>query len=340
MRRPREAGPGPRRACDPSFSPAPRTRLSRSPRLRALTAVLLLSPAAACSRDLALDPTVPQANDRSNVPHVVVVSVDGLRPDAIGAAGAATMQQLIREGAASLTAQTVTPSITLPSHVSMFTGVTPARHGITWNDDRIAQYGPVKVATVFDAARDAGFTSAMFGGKSKLGHLLRPETPMRASLPPRDSIWYADRVSDRVVEYLRLGRPEGRADVMFVHLPDADLAGHADGWMSASYLAGVRRADAGIARIWQALRQAYGSDFTLIVTADHGGVGHNHNDGSPEATTIPWIAWGWGVQPQTLPAGIRTVDTAATVLWILGVATPNGWDGTPVRGAFKLPVAR
>ncbi len=292
---------------------------------------------AACARDLPLDSPAAQPEEAADVPHVVVISIDGLRPDAISAAGATTMQRLIHEGAASLTAQTVLPSITLPSHVSMLTGVVPARHGISWNDDRIAQTGAVGVPTVFDQAREAGLTSAMFAGKSKLGHLLRAETRMQSGLPPRDSLWMADRVAANVVEFLRQARTAGGADVMFVHLPDADLAGHSNGWMSSKYLEAVRRADGAVAQIWQALRQAYDDDFTLIVTADHGGLGSNHNDGSPESTQIPWIAWGSGVRPQVLPAGIRIVDTAATVLWLLGLPAPAGWDGKAVMGAFQRP---
>ena len=57
--------------------------------------------------------------------HVVVISIDGLRPDAIAASGAANLQRMMREGAYSLQARTIMPSRTLPSHTSMLTGVTP-----------------------------------------------------------------------------------------------------------------------------------------------------------------------------------------------------------------------
>jgi hypothetical protein len=50
---------------------------------------------------------------------------------------------------------------------------------------------------------------------------------------------------------------------------------------------------------------------------------------------IPWLAWGEGVQPGTqLGHAIRTMDTAATALWLLGVAVPEGWSGIAVAGAF------
>ena len=65
--------------------------------------------------------------------HVIVVSIDGLRPDAIETYGASTMQRLIREGSYTLSGRTIDPSKTLPSHTSMLTGQPPERHGVLWN---------------------------------------------------------------------------------------------------------------------------------------------------------------------------------------------------------------
>ena len=52
--------------------------------------------------------------------------------------------------------------------------------------------------------------------------------------------------------------------------------------------------------------------------------------------TIPWIAWGRGVHRERLKdVPIRTFDTAATVLWLLGVNQPANWDGKPIVAAFQ-----
>src|SRR3989337_1349108 len=57
--------------------------------------------------------------------HVIVVSIDGLRPDAIAKFGAKTIQRLMREGSYSLAATTILPSKTLPTHASMLTAPQP-----------------------------------------------------------------------------------------------------------------------------------------------------------------------------------------------------------------------
>src|SRR5262245_50034101 len=67
---------------------------------------------------------------------VVIISVDGLRPDAIAAAGAVTMQKLIERGAYCAKAETIRPSITLPSHTAMLSGLDFQHHGIVWNNYR------------------------------------------------------------------------------------------------------------------------------------------------------------------------------------------------------------
>ena len=81
---------------------------------------------------------------------------------------------------------------------------------------------------------------------------------------------------------------------------------------------------------------AYGSgNFSLIVTADHGGHGTNHGSDDPRDVTIPWIAWGQGVKPGVLSAStVRTMDTAATVLWLLAVDQPVDWTGRAVVEAY------
>src|SRR6267378_3240742 len=53
--------------------------------------------------------------------HVIVISVDGLRADAIHKFHAPTIERLMREGRYSLTAQTINTSLTLPAHTSMLT---------------------------------------------------------------------------------------------------------------------------------------------------------------------------------------------------------------------------
>ena len=271
--------------------------------------------------------------------HVVIISVDGLRPDAIEKFGALTLQQLMREGSFAPDAQTILPSTTLPSHTSMLTGVEPSVHGITWNTDQVAKRGAVRVPTVFGLARAAGFRTAAFFGKSKLNHVHARGTldyahSFESRLPWRAS---GERTAWLVGRHLDRERP----NVLFVHLVEADFAGHLFGWMGRLYGQAVLETDAAIAALLAHAERSFGrGQYTVIVTADHGGHGRGHGTDLPEDTTIPWIVWGEGVRAgATLPFGIRTMDTAATVLWLLGVDVPADWSGHPVTQAFDAATA-
>ncbi|MQA89612.1 MAG: sulfatase-like hydrolase/transferase [Gemmatimonas sp.] len=275
---------------------------------------------------------VPRVSD-----HVIVISIDGLRPDAIDRFGAGTLQRLIREGSYSLEATTITPSITLPSHASMLTGVEPSVHGITWNENQVEEVGRVVVPTIFSLARSGGLHTAAFFSKGKFDHLILPGSVDHAVLPEGDGFWLADRTAEEVENYLASERP----NLTFVHFGDTDYAGHLIGWMSPVYGWAVDMADAAVARVLAAADEAFGpGGYTVIVTSDHGGHGRTHGTTEEADMTIPWIAWGKGVRSGVeLPATIHTTDTAATALWLLGLATPPDLAGAPVQTAFDAPNA-
>jgi predicted AlkP superfamily pyrophosphatase or phosphodiesterase len=261
--------------------------------------------------------------------HVVVISIDGLRPDAIAQYGAQTLLRLQREGAWG-TAQTIFPSKTLPSHTSMLTGVTPDVHGILWNSEEIDEHGYVRVPTVFEIARLNGFTSAGFFSKAKFQHLEKPGS-FDYSQSPRSGNWLATKTVGDVQHYLKFNQP----NLLFVHLAEPDYAGHSIGWMSLVYGWGVRRADAAVAALLKSAEQAFGAgNYTVIITADHGGHGRHHGTTDTRDMTIPWIAWGRGVDDGIITATLKTMDTASTILWLLGARQPQSWSGRAVASAF------
>ena len=271
--------------------------------------------------------------------HVVVISIDGLRPDAIDKFRAGTLQKLMREGAYTLNAQTIMPSKTLPSHTSMVTGVDVSKHGIDWNSDQTDDHGVVGVPTMFGEAREAGLHTAAFFSKTKFHHLEVPNTLDHARSPKNGIAgligrWSAGKTVSEVERYLE--SDAAAPNLMFVHIGEPDYAGHLFGWMSPWYGEAVREADAAVAEVIDEAGEKFGEgNFTVIVTADHGGHDKTHGSDNPLDTTIPWITWGKGVQQgATLPTVVRTMDTAATALWLLGLPQPESWEGNAVALAF------
>ena len=305
-----------------------------------VTAVIFVAASGCSARYVrsASPPPIDQIPSTSVSRHVVVVSIDGLRPDAIDTYRASTLQRLMREGSYTLSGRTIDPSKTLPSHTSMLTGQLPERHGVLWNNVVTAAAESIDVPNVFGLARAHGYTTAAFFSKSKF-HPLQVEGTLDYSQAPGGWFgrWSSERTVMDVANYLERARP----NVLFVHLTDPDSAGHRAGWMTAEYGRAVVEADRAVGRLLTLAEQAFGAgNFSVIVTADHGGHDMNHGSDDPRDVTIPWIAWGQGVKRGLLAEStVRTMDTAATVLWLLAVDRPTDWAGHPVLQAFETVAA-
>jgi arylsulfatase A-like enzyme len=302
----------------------------------ALGAVTMSASACAGRAQFPIGPVAQVVATNAATDHVIVISVDGLRPDAIARYETPTFRRLMVEGSHSLKATTIMPSRTLPSHTSMLTGLEPAAHGVTWNSERLDEHGHVAVPTIFAAASRAGLETAAFFSKAKFRHLEVPGSLGYSQAPGGwPGKWSADKTTDDVAAYLEVARP----NLLFVHIGEPDYAGHLFGWMSGPYGWAVEEADEEIGQLLEAADEAFGTgNYTVLLTSDHGGHGRDHGSDDPRDITIPWIAWGEGVaEGRVLEDGIRTMDTAATALWLLGVSVEAGVVGRVVHGAFPAP---
>lgn len=259
------------------------------------------------------------------VQRVVIISIDGLRPDVLLLADTPNLHALAHEGSYTFWARTTEMSVTLPSHTSMLTGVTPARHGVTWNADLLGPQKYPKVPTLFELAKKAGLTTAIVTGKTKFTALNKPGTvdwPLIAAVPDAE-------VARRAVRVIHEYRPQ----VLFIHFPGDDAAGHGIGWGSPQQLAAVAAVDREVGIVLAALDEENLSNSTVvIVSADHGGAGRTHGPGDVRSRTIPWIARGPGIRQGfdlTLDPGltVNTEDTFATACVMLGLRPPSGIDG-------------
>lgn len=258
---------------------------------------------------------------------VLIISYDGLRPDAIGRAPMTNLIALMQESAYSLTAQTIIPSTTLPSHTSMLTGLCPAKHAVYWND-YVPENGYALGTNLFTIAHTAGLRTVMIVGKEKLRQIVRPES----------ADVFIFKEADQTVANLAVAEIQQGFGVMFLHFPSGDYAGHEWGWMGGVQMYNYREDDKMLGQILAALDESGLRDSTLIIiSADHGGHEKSHGTELPEDMTIPWIVNGPGVIPGPLTSFVQTTDTAATASYALGLPLPAEWDGVPVYEAFDLP---
>jgi predicted AlkP superfamily pyrophosphatase or phosphodiesterase len=117
----------------------------------------------------------PAIAQEKAAPLLVVISVDGLRPDYVTAADAhgakvPQLRKFLHEGTYAQGVTGVIPTVTYPSHTTLMTGVWPAKHGILANQtfDPLQKnhegwywYAEdIRVPTLWDAAAAAGRTTA------------------------------------------------------------------------------------------------------------------------------------------------------------------------------------
>lgn len=278
----------------------------------------------------AITVAVPRAAP-PEISRAVIISIDGLRPDLIGDTHTPRIAALMRRGSYTRSAVTVAEGYTLPSHVSMLTGVSPQRHGVTWNGHIEEAYS--QVPTLFELARAAGLTTALVAGKTKMIVLNRP-----GDLNWHD-IGFEGRDPDALIAaHAAAIISRHRPNVMFVHIGDVDRIGHEHGWASPQQLTAIRAADMAVGVIWDAIGRR--RDNTLaIITADHGGAGTAHEPEHISSRRIPWIAIGPGVRQNVDLAAegvaVDTRDTFATVCAALHLKVPYAVEGTAVAAIYK-----
>jgi len=256
----------------------------------------------------------------------ILLMLDGVRPDAIAAAGCPNLTALQARSAYTLSARSVMPSITLPCHMSIFHSVPPTRHGITDN-----MYIPMArpVIGLVEALSQAGKKCASFYNWEPLRDLSRPGH-LHHSCCTHDSATNVDSdhvTVDAALAYIQREAP----DFAFVYAGTVDEAGHRYGWMEPGYLAQLRHVDGAVGRLLAGLP----AETTILTLSDHGGHDRSHGTDLAEDMTIPWIVNGPGIRKNHVITGsVSLLDAAPTLAHILGVPVPPQWEGRVVDEAF------
>ncbi|MFI5402486.1 MAG: sulfatase [Planctomycetota bacterium] len=300
---------------------------------RAITALVLL---AACGKS---------APDH---PNVLLVTIDTLRPDSVGAEhGTPAMVAFLAEATRFPRARSVAP-MTLPAHASMFTGLLPTAHGLHDNvTEPLPEERPFPLLA--EQFRDAGYDTAAFIACGVLGSGTGIAYGFDVYDCPQDydqrrdeSVPGEERVK-AAIKYMEGAR--GRPWFVWVHLFDPHApydpypgdarrpAAREGDPPYALYLGDVRRADAA----FEKLIAAAGGAVTVLAS-DHGESFGEHDELSHGplcygATVDALLAVrAPGFEPGAVDRGLRSVaDIAPTLRRLCSLpAVPS--DGRDLRG--------
>nr|WP_047167437.1 ectonucleotide pyrophosphatase/phosphodiesterase [Sphingomonas sp. Y57] len=236
---------------------------------------------------------------------VILITIDGLLPDDILAAeekGVAVphLRRFLKEGAFARGVEGVLPTLTLPSHTSLITGVAPARHGIVANNrfdprefDKAGLYldgSEIKAETLWNAAAKAGLTTANinwpvsdhaagirwnltgFSGAHNSGAAaeLKAELERAVGTAFDDPVFAGDLGRDlRSVRFAAAMMALHRPDFLTVYLTALDNEEHRKGPDAPDSLAVLERIDALVGDLLVAVRENY-RDAAVAVVSDHG----------------------------------------------------------------------
>ncbi len=277
---------------------------------------------------------------------VLVIGVDGLRPDCIAGADTPALDALIADGSFNTDAQCEDLTFSGPNWASILNGVHRDKHRVINNE-----YRPSRVAewpdflTLLERTTPALVTAKCVSW-DPIG-IKQPSECDVTEIPEGDD----EPVTLMAVQMLTNQHPQmpQGPDVLFVHLDEVDGAGHTHGFhpSSPNYLRGIEEADARIGRIVQAMRQRANFDaenWLVVLTSDHGGaIDKNHGGNTPEKRAIPFLVSGKAAAKGSAFPNPRSIDVAATVLTHMGVPIDPAWqlDSRPIGlTATAAPAAR
>jgi choline-sulfatase len=323
-----------------------------APRPRNLGRAALLFLAVAAVGGLAL--VVVRAT-RPHRPNLIVVTIDTLRADRVGAygyGGAETpiMDGLARRGARFENVLTAVP-ITGPAHATLFTGHYPPVHGVRDNVAFTLDARHPTLSTVLQGQgyRTAAFVAAFpvaaaYGFGRGFDHYNEDFHPAPAGSQGAERP--GNEVADRAIEWLKAAG-EGPF-FAWVHLydphhPYTPPADYASRFAGRLYDGEVAFADAQLGRVLEAVEAAgRGEDTVVAVLADHGeGLGE-HGEVThailiyQSTLRIPFFLVGPGVPAGvTISPRVGLVDVFPTLLGLLGIESPPGLPGRDLRRALE-----
>jgi arylsulfatase A-like enzyme len=265
---------------------------------------------------------------------VVLVVLDGLRPDAIDQFDLHQLRRLRDAGASTMDATTVSPSITVAAMTSLLTGVAPGQHGLTSDRFHIPRAAD-GLSPLPRVLREANYPTSSFIGEIPL--VFRGVASRIARQLGVTESRFAGRDAPGILLAARNTLATQRRGLIVMHWPDADRAGHAHGWMSREYGDAAQRMDATLGLLIVLSNIARDPGTMLVLLSDHGGGGvvpNNHESDHPLDRRIWITVFGLRVVPCDLgPASL--LDVPATILWTLGVHRPSSYAGRALCAAFE-----
>ncbi|MBP7549617.1 MAG: alkaline phosphatase family protein [Gemmatimonadaceae bacterium] len=311
--------------------------------MRILLAILL---------SLAILPSAtPSAGSRRQAPRkAVFIILDGIPADVIERVDTPALDEIAAVGGyarayvgGELGGRSETPTISAPGYMSLLTATWGNKHNVWGNDRQSPNYEYWNifriVETVDPARRTAIFSTwldnrTVLVGEGRLGagdfridHAVDGLEQDTVAYPHDAAKEYIRAIDEHVASAAAASIATDAPDLSWVYLEHTDDVAHANGDGEA-FDAAVRRADAMVGRIWEAVkrRRALGEEWMIVVTTDHGrdaATGKGHGGRSARERTTWIVTDRRDVRARAAQGPLAIVDIAPSILEHLGVVVPS-----------------
>lgn len=257
---------------------------------------------------------------------VLLVLIDGLRPDAITKKYCPIIYSLAESGVCAKNAFTLNPPITLPSILSMFYSADSSEHGIVHNN--WDEYS-CKKPSLMKVLEGQGYKTAFINSWPTFYRLRTQFTEYilagEGTEDPKDDLVVAE-IAEKYIQ-------KNGLDFLVVYFGGVDILGHKHGWMSEEYLNQVGVIDKFLGDI---LKKAH-PDCTTFIVSDHGGEDYNHDNAlSDKIMRITWIAQGTKIKKgYILEKNITHLDLAPTITGMYSIEADLLWAGESVASEIS-----
>lgn len=253
---------------------------------------------------------------------VLILGIDGCRPDALLAAKTPNLDKLWQNGAFSFKAKTDDLSWSGVCWTSMLTGVWKEKHNVYGNayeNPNIEDY-----PHFFNLAKQQQPDLRTYS--------IINWSPIHKILQENDATVMKNKITDGLVtSSVAKALKNEDVDVMFVHLDNVDHAGHSTGFTpdNPKYIRAIEKTDKNIGKILKSLKKRKNYDhenWLILVSTDHGGSGTNHGEATLEHTTIFYIASGKDVEKGEIQKQVYITDVAVAALKHLNIDLKDEWQ--------------
>ena len=255
---------------------------------------------------------------------VLLIGIDGVRPDALVAANTPNMDVLMANGSYTFDAMNDGITISGPGWGSLLNGVWPDKHGVV--DNTFIGYDILNYPHLFTRIEQFNpdlYTLSICQWSPINIFLASTAADVIVNVDDHTSHVEAEAIS-------RLSTED--PDVTFLHFDDVDHAGHGSGFTPSNpnYTGANEPVDAAIGNILNAVynRPDYANEnWAIIVSTDHGGIGTSHGGNAFVERNIFMIVSGDSIPNQQIFADSSLV-TIPPVSNCLGDSVQLYFDGS------------